>query len=452
MPAGSDTEQRGRDRIRRVAASALASAAARVVTALAAFCVVPVALPALGAERYGVWTAIVSGAAMVSFMDLGLGLGLLNRMSDAHGREDRDEQSRLASNAFFMLLAVALGMGLLMFLALPWIPLERFFKGASPEVVRELPDVVRAALACFLAMLPLGVANQIQLAHQESYRSSAFSAFGSVMSLIGVLVALALEGGLAAAVFGAALGPVIGAAANSGDLYFRRKPWLRPRLAQWDHRVVRSLFGTGLLFLVIQLSALVAYDVDNLVLAWKLGPESVTQYYVTAKLFMQIPIILGFALNPLWPAYTEALAKGDVDWAMQTLWKSIRLGLWINGPLALAAVLAAPWLISLWSKGMVHPDPLVLKALGLWILMNAFNGPLAVFLNGAGALRFQALVMPIMAAANLGLSILAVERYGVAGVVIGSMVAQVLFVYLPLWFYFPTLKAGLYRRQGSPPA
>ena len=441
--------QRGEARAKRVAASALASAGARVVSILCAMAMVPLALPALEAERYGIWTAMVSGAAVLSFMDLGLGLGLLNRLSDAFGRDAREEQARLVSSAFFMLLSVSLGLGLLFNALLPWLPLERLFKGLSPGLAVELPGVARAAGFCFLAALPLSVVTQTQLALQEAYRSSLFNAVGNLLSLGGVALVLAGRGGLAAAVFAACLGPVLGLLLAGADLFWRRKPWLRPRYSQWERGVARGLFTTGLLFLLIQLSGMLAYEVDNLVLAWKLGPEAVTRYSVAAKMFMQIPVILSFALTPLWPAYTEALARGDVDWALGTLRKSILWGLAINTPLALLALLLAPWFVQLWSRGVVQPDPLMLKAMALWIVMNAFNGPLAVFLNGAGALRFQAWTMPLMAVANLGLSIVAVGRWGIAGVLIGSMVAQVLFVYLPLGIYFPRLKAGLYARHGG---
>ena len=44
-----------------------------------------------------------------------------------------------------------------------------------------------------------------------------------------------------------------------------------------------------------------------------------------------------------------------------------------------------------------------------------------------------------MAVANLGLSIVLTLRFGLAGVVFGSIAAQVLFSYLPALVYVPRL-------------
>ena len=50
-----------------------------------------------------------------------------------------------------------------------------------------------------------------------------------------------------------------------------------------------------------------------------------------------------------------------------------------------------------------------------------------------------------MAAANLALSIFLTRRIGIAGVVLGSIIAQTLFCYLPALVYVPRLLRRLER-------
>ena len=69
---------------------------------------VPLTLHYLGTERYGMWMTISSIVAMMGFADLGMGLGLMNAISEAHGQEDRLAAERYVSSGFFMLSAVAL--------------------------------------------------------------------------------------------------------------------------------------------------------------------------------------------------------------------------------------------------------------------------------------------------------------------------------------------------------
>ena len=44
-----------------------------------------------------------------------------------------------------------------------------------------------------------------------------------------------------------------------------------------------------------------------------------------AQMFGLISTVLAMALSPLWPAYGEAIARGDHDWVKQTLYRSIIL-------------------------------------------------------------------------------------------------------------------------------
>jgi Na+-driven multidrug efflux pump len=67
--------------------------------------------------------------------------------------------------------------------------------------------------------------------------------------------------------------------------------------------------------------------------------------------------------------------------------------------------------------------------------MGAVNGSLGSFLNGAGILRFQAIAAVLMMAANVAFSILLTRVVGLSGVVWGSVLSQMIFILIPLWFY-----------------
>ena len=68
------------------------------VTFLVGIVTVPLTIGYLGLERYGVWTVISSLLIWLAMVDLGLGNGLINVLSDAYGRDRRDlAQTRVAS-------------------------------------------------------------------------------------------------------------------------------------------------------------------------------------------------------------------------------------------------------------------------------------------------------------------------------------------------------------------
>ena len=103
-PFDTSTEEgRSKERYRRVALSTVVSAGAKGVVVLTTLVSVPLTVGYLGPERYGLWMTISATIAMLGFGDLGIGLGLLNVVSEADGKDDRGAAARYVSSSFFML-------------------------------------------------------------------------------------------------------------------------------------------------------------------------------------------------------------------------------------------------------------------------------------------------------------------------------------------------------------
>jgi len=82
---------------------------------------------------------------------------------------------------------------------------------------------------------------------------------------------------------------------------------------------MKRILQGGLLFFVLQLGVTVAYASDNLIIAKILGLDDVAQYSVVSKMFEGVLMVFGLAVTPLWPAYGEAKARGDLHWIKKTL-------------------------------------------------------------------------------------------------------------------------------------
>ena len=98
-------------------------------------------------------------------------------------------------------------------------------------------------------------------------------------------------------------------------------------------------------------------------------------------------------------------------------------------------MLTADWIVGWWVGDVVHPSVALIVALGLWAAVMSVSNAYAMFLNGAGILRLQALAVVLMTVANLGASIALTKAFGVSGVVWGTVLAQLLFFLLPFSIY-----------------
>jgi len=228
---------------------------------------------------------------------------------------------------------------------------------------------------------------------------------------------------------------VVAGVANGAYFFGVRHPELRPSRSAVSSRVGRELLGVGSMFLVLQVAIAIAYQSDAIVLAHLRGPASVAEYAVPMRLFTLIPVVIGLVVSPLWPAYSDALARGDLGWARKAMHRSVGFATGLGGVFAVVLMLTADWIVGWWVGDVVHPSVALIVALGLWAAVMSVSNAYAMFLNGAGILRLQALAVVLMTVANLGASIALTKAFGVSGVVWGTVLAQLLFFLLPFSIY-----------------
>jgi O-antigen/teichoic acid export membrane protein len=435
----STPEGRSAERYRRIAWSTLLAGVGKVISMGTGFISIPLVIGYLGSERYGMWVTMSSLVAVLGPLDLGIGLGLLTILSDADGRGDRETARRAVATSLTMLVTIATGALLLFAVAYAFIPWQRVFNITDVTAIGEAGPAAAVLVTSFALGLPLGIIGLIQLAHQSNYISSLWAIAGNLGSLAAIVVVIVLHASLPILVLALTGVSLLAALLNGAALFRYQRPWLIPHRGDVDRRLMRPLLRVGGLFMILQIAGLVGYQLDNFVVAQIMGARSVQEYAVPMKLFSLAPTLLSFALMPLWPAYRESLARGDWAWISRTLRRSLLLAAAINIPSAVFLTFAGPTVLHLWVGDAVHPTFTLMLGLGLWLAMNTLGGPLAMLLNGANAMGFQAACAILMAVANVTISIFLVYRIGVSGAVWGSIIAQAVFVMLPSIWYVPRL-------------
>jgi O-antigen/teichoic acid export membrane protein len=444
----STPDGRSAERYRRIAWSTLLASAGKVISVGTGFISVPLVIGYLSSDQYGMWLTMSSLVAVLGPLDLGIGLGLLTILSDADGRGDRDTARRAVATSLTMLLTIAAAVMIVFVAAYAFIPWRQVFNVKDVAAIGDAGPATAVLVTSFALGLPLGIVGLIQLAHQSNYISSAWAIAGNLGSLAAIVIVVHLHASLpvlAVALTGVGL---LAALLNGAVLFGHQRPWLRPHLGDVERKLMRPLLRVGGLFMILQIAGLVSYQLDNFVIAQIMGAASVQEYAVPLKLFSLAPTLLSFALVPLWPAYREALARGDWPWISRTLRRSVLLAAAVNIPSAVFLFFAGPLVLHVWVGDAVHPTFILLLGLGLFVIMNTLNGPLAMLLNGANAMGFQAVCATLMAVGNVTISILLVQRIGVSGAVWGSVIAQLVFVLVPSVWYVPRLLRRL--RQAGP--
>ncbi|NHC44734.1 lipopolysaccharide biosynthesis protein [Motilibacter aurantiacus] len=425
----------GRERWRRIVLAALGAAGFRAATTVGAFVTLPLVLGSLGEARNGLLVLVTSLPALLVFSDFGFGNGLVTPLSRAVARGDTDEARGLISSAWVLLLSVAAGIGGLLLLAWPFVPWASVL-GVDGLAGEEAPEALAVFAVVFLAGLPVSLAGRIHLALQEGLQTNLWQLAGALGSIAATLLCVAAEAGVPAFVAAALAGPVVASAVNCAWL-FARRPHLRPRLSAVRSASLRYLLHSGGLFLVLGVAGAVAYQTDALVVAHLLGPAEVTSYYIAQRLFLLPTIVVSFALTPLWPAFSDAFARGEVSWARRTLRQAVLVAAAVNVTGAAVLLLASSQILDLWIGDRASVPLSLLVACALWTANNTLVGPFAMLLNGAHVVRFQVVCALVMAAVNLPLSVALTHAFGVSGPIWGSLVAQTLCITVPILVYMP---------------
>lgn len=376
---------------------------------------------------------------MLSFADFGVGNGVLSSVATAHGKDDKRLIQRIVSSGFFILLGIALVVFFVVFLIYPFVSWYRVFNVESDRARAEAGPAIAVFLTIFAVNIPLGIVQRVQIGLQQSFHASLWQCFGSALSLIGILLAIYFEVSLPWLVGALAGAPTVAYIGNNAYFFIFSRPDLIPKIDMVSKETMLNIFKTGSLFFVLQIVMAVAYTSDNLIIAQVLGAASVAEYAVPDKLFSLVVVAIAMILAPLWPAYGEAIARGDDLWVRKTLRKSIIISIVFSFFISGSLVIFGPFVISLWVGHAINPPFLLLLGLGVWKTIEAGAGALAVFLNGTNVVGLQIVLSSATAIAAFALKIYAVLNFNVSGVPWAMIIAFCIFTIFPYIYFLPKI-------------
>jgi O-antigen/teichoic acid export membrane protein len=429
--SSSLSHPREKKRLINVFSTASATAFAKAISFLLALISVPIALEYLRKERYGLLVTLTSLTALLAFADLGVGNSLINCISEADGKDDPLLKKKHVSTAFFTLLGIIalFTCGLLLFTQeVPW---GHLFGIRSPEALREVNPAVWIVFACFLLNLLFGIAYKAQLGLQLGYIGSLWQAAGSILGFGGLLFCTKTDQGLLGLLAAVLGGPVLASFFNFVWFFYGSHRWLAPSISYCSKNILSAMGRLALLFFILQIAVSMGYESENLIIAWLLGPETVVQYDVHKRLFSLLPMVLGFTLTPLWPAYREALTRGHLPWVRNVFLASVLIAFVSSSFFALLLYFQAPAVLRWWIGPDFSASAPLISCLSIWLVVASLGGCLAMLLNAAGLIRFQIYSSLLMGTSNLALTIHLVPLFGPSGAVYASLISTLLFTFLP---------------------
>ncbi|MGA6983357.1 MAG: oligosaccharide flippase family protein [Candidatus Sulfotelmatobacter sp.] len=408
--------------------------AGRGVATVVSFVSVPLTVRYLGPERYGAWVTISTLMAWMALADLGLNNSLTNAVSDGYAKDRRDLAQSYVSAAFWSLTGIAVVLALIFFSVWPMVPWDHVFNVHSEQARKEIGPSVAVAFAIFVLNFPVSIVAKIYGAYQEVPKGNAWSATANLLSLAALVTVTKLRGGLVFLVIAVSGSLLLVNAASAVWLFGWAKPWLFPHPSRVTWSAVQKLLSFGGLFFLIQMSALVLFQTDNLIIAHYMGAAAVTPYSVTWRLFSYASIFQVLAGSSFWPAYAEAFSRGDGEWVRRRFRMNLRISLVSTLALALPFVAFGKWIIQEWAGSAAVPSAGLLLWMGVWSLIFSAMSAQSCLLAASGRIKGQTIYSIAASVVNLVLSIVLIQRVGLVGVIMGTVGAFAICVIVPQSF------------------
>lgn len=401
----------------------LASSMLRVISILISLMVVPATINYINPERYGIWLTLSGIIAWLSYFDFGFAHGFRNRFAEAVAKDDHILARKYVSTTYAVLALLFATLMIITSIMNNYVNWSSILN-VSPELNVELRAVFQILIVFFCINIVAEVFSTMLTASQRPAASTAIKTGGNFISLIAIIILTYTTKGnleyLAVAFSGipCLLTIIISIIAFNNGRYKKYAPSFK----HIDLSLTKNIVGMGGQFFLIMMCMLLIFQFTNIIISRELGPESVTLYNVTYKLFHIVEMVVMIVLAPIWSAYTDAYTRKDFDWMKRCAAKLEKMGLTSFPSLAIL-VLVSPIVFNLWLGDSVKTSIYVSTAIAFFTFCKIMGAIYMHQLNGTGKVRIQLITYTIIAMFAIPVMIHSSRQWGLVGIVIVPSIA-----------------------------
>ena len=382
---------------------------------------VPIAINYLGKVEYGIWLTLASILNWLINLDFGIGNGLRNKLAEALAIKDFNLARIYVSTGY-----AVFGMGILGALIV-YLIFHSILNWASilnaPESYTHLLNALALyVIVLFLVQFLLKLITSIISAEQRPAVNGVLSLTSNTLTLFAVIILSAFtEKSLPLFAITASLVPVFVFSIASVILFRGIYKRLVPSFKFVNFKYSSSLVKLGMQFFIMQISSLIVFTTDNMIITQLYGPEPVVTYNIAYKYFYMVPLVFNVILAPFWSAFTDAYVKQEYDWIKNSIRKLIMMWALLSAVTIIMIIISDP-VYKIWI-GQDTNVPFILSLFtGLFVIIANWNNIFAYFINGVGKVRLSLYSSIFTAVLNIPLSIFLAEQagMGITGIIVAT--------------------------------
>lgn len=378
---------------------------------------------ALGKEAYGIVVLALALVGQTNLLEAGFGLSVTKYVAEFHARGDRKRLLEIVNTNLVIATALAVIFCVVMLLLNEFL-LEKIFVIPS--------QLLAAARSLIRILVPLTLVEFWSVSIMRV--AEGFQQYALVRGLENlkwglrlIFVVLLVEKGYGLA--GVGLAYLVAGVVTLVVLYYcvyGRNPSLKLALSMSNKESFRLLFGFSIWVFLSKVLAFLSYKTDVILIGIFLPPVNLTYYNVAYKVYELLRTGFSLLSSTLVPVTSELSALVDPVKLSLLFKKSTKYALVLMYPIMVFFFFFAGRIIQLW-VGQGFDSSALLSQLFIAAL---FLGSLTVsgveIMVGLNRLRGLVGYAGIGSLVNLVISIILIQKAGVYGVVIGTVVGTLI--------------------------
>lgn len=403
---------------------------------LIVFTTVPLLLNYLDKELYGIWATIFSLINIIIFVDGGIGNGLKTKLAESLSMKNIHLAKTYISTAYVSIIIISL---ILFAIASLFIYLTDFQNLFNTTLLSnsEFQVILTVTFSLVILGFILNLYKSFYYANQQASKVELSLLIYQIIILISITLLMQFYSKsllLIAIIYG---GSNVLIGLWFSFQFFKKNKQIIPEISFFNREKVKSLMGLSLEFFVIQLSMIVIFTTDNLIITNLIGPKEVASYDVVYRLFHLLITLSAIGQDPLWALYTDAYQKKDFNWIKKSIKRLNKLYL-LFIIIVLALYFIAKPFIQFWTQKDLGILNSLLLIMSIFVLIRVYGLIFMVFLNAIGKIKLQMWLFVIGAIINIPISFFLVKNtdLGSGAVILGTILSIIsLSILLPIQTY-----------------
>lgn len=398
---------------------------------------IPLVYHALGTHQFALYLLLTAALATITLLQFGAGPGLTQAIARAHADGDRNEEGGALASAFAFVASTTVLGALGCVLLVRFVPAATLFGASFAGDQALIITTANAVIAVMALALILGVVDSALAGYQEQVATNLGTCVANLLSAIALIALCRLTHPTIVQVMLVLYGGAILSRFVNLIMLLIKRPYLARGVLHMNRRNLSLMMHTGVAFWCIQATGVLEQHGGTYLMAHLTTPHATDIFGVIFRGANLLTSIVAIFTQPLWPAFTDAVARHDSAWVHRAAGKIKRIVMSIAFTLALLMLTIGTWGIEHIWRVNISGSHLAVTFVGIYILANLWTHYHYVLLMGLDRVWTVAALIFVENVSMLVMGALFVPAMDASGMALAYLFASVL---LPAWLLPRILK------------